>query len=137
MTAPRDFAGSTVDAAQAALGYLAREWGMHGYAVRIVGDGNRGAICYVSHTDGSEFKIRADQWGGIRHRADTGAHAGINDLIGDLHSVAQIAWADKKGYAGETIEAGATNPPPNNLQHRERLIWDMIDLARRLNEIVD
>lgn len=134
---PSYLPGATIDATQAVVAYLAREWGVHGYRTRIVGDGSGGARCHVSHGDGSKFTLRADAYGNIRHRADIAAHDAINELIGQLHTVAIAAWVDKEGYAKETIDSGATNPQPGNLQYRERLIWDMIDMARRLNEIVD
>lgn len=62
---------ATVDAVYAVVGYLAREWGEHGYRLSVEGSRSGGAIAHVVHSDGSRFVILADRWGNVLGHGDT------------------------------------------------------------------
>jgi hypothetical protein len=73
------------DALHAAVGYLCREWGEHGYRVtelRSIGWSGAGAIG-VRHSDGSEFWIATDRYSCHLVAGDTfeAVVSGLSELV--------------------------------------------------------
>jgi hypothetical protein len=45
--------------------YVPREYGYAGYGVRVIAGDRSGALCNVSHADGSSFLLWADRYGNV------------------------------------------------------------------------
>ena len=90
----------TPDQMSAAAGYIAREWGDHGYRIEDVQSRTgRVSLFFVVAPDGSRFVVGADTWGNVRHASEVDWHGyhteatkrAMGEFVREMHASAIAA----------------------------------------------
>ena len=76
----------TPDQLASAGGYIAREWGDHGYRIYAVESPTHAVSVFrVSAWDGSRFTVTVDKWGNVRHLDTHNSDDGLAELVTEMH----------------------------------------------------